>query len=42
LRLRVFHVPVHIHHARGALEGVANLRRNFKLLALIGAIDLGH
>ena len=42
LRLIVFHIPVHIDHAGGLLEDVANLPRDLDLAVLRGAVNFGN
>ena len=42
LRLVVFHVPVHIHHAIGALPEIADAARDGDPLLLRRPVDLGH
>ena len=42
LRLVVLHVPVHIHHAIGALPQIANLSGDADAALLRRPVDLGH
>ena len=40
LRLRIFHVPVDVHHARRLLKNLFYFCRQFHLALVVGAVDL--
>ena len=42
LRLRVFHIPVHVHHSRSGLKDVLDLFCERDLLLIVRTVNLCH